>query len=217
MVIRAISLFACFVLAAVFVARANTFEPPPVRAIFAYFPMQVEAWRGRPDPALDKQTLEVLGADDYLTRTYMTSQSAASLFIGYWSSQRHGDTIHSPLNCLPGSGWEPLSRALLTTQVADSPGGAARPITINRYVVQRGIDRVLVLYWYQSHGRVVASEYLNKLHLVRDAIRLHRTDAALVRVIVRIDDRTGAEAAAEADGVRFIQSFFPLLPAYVPA
>jgi EpsI family protein len=95
--------------------------------------------------------------------------------------------------------------------------GQGRDITVNRYIVQKGLDRQLVLYWYQSHGRVVASEYTSRLYLIRDAIRLNRTDGSLVRVIAPItvgatDDGAAAERLAE----EFVRVIFPLLPAYLP-
>src|SRR4051812_19026439 len=104
---RVIVLLASLVLTAVAVARADRPEAAPVRHSFAEFPMQIGAWHGIQEPPFDKAILDVLGLDDYLTRTYYTDdKSAAGIYIGFWDSQRQGDTIHSPANCLPGSGWE---------------------------------------------------------------------------------------------------------------
>jgi EpsI family protein len=137
--------------------------------------------------------------------------------MGYWATQKRGDTVHSPLNCLPGSGWEPLSRRTLGLTVSDGTSGA-RQIDVNRFVIQKGLDRQLVLYWYQSHDRVIASEYLGKFYLVADAIRLSRSDTAIVRVIVPIADGTAAaETAAERTGVQFVQQIFPLLTNHIPS
>ena len=180
--------------------------------------MELGEWRGRQEPPFDEKTLAVLGLDDYLMRSYFRTRAAAGLYIGYWASQRQGDTIHSPLNCLPGSGWEPLSKNALAIQVADNvAASSSRQISVNRYIIQKGLDRELVLYWYQSHGRVVASEYLGKIYLMTDAIRLHRTDAALVRVIVHIPEEADGELRAERVGVQFVQSLFPILAGYIPA
>ena len=139
-----------------------------------------------------------------------TPGRAVGLYVGYYGSQQQGDSIHSPLNCLPGSGWEPVSKGALTV----TAGG--RPITVNRYVIRKGVDRVLVLYWYQSHGRVVADEYASRAYMVWDAMRTHRTDAALVRVIVPIIEGEAPEQEAEREGVSFVQSMFPLLENYLP-
>ena len=89
---------------------------------------------------------------------------------------------------------------------------------MNRYVIQKGIDRQLVLYWYQSHGRVVANEYWSKFYLIRDAVRLNRTDAALVRVIVPMPSNLEAgESKAEEQAIEFVRSMFPLLSTYLPS
>jgi EpsI family protein len=219
MLARAVILFVCFVTAAGIVARANESEPVVLRASFDLFPMQIDEWRGIQYPPLDEITLSVLGADDYVNRAYVTPErSGVGLFIGYYQSQRQGDTMHSPLNCLPGAGWEPLSKTTMAIPVASSAGASEAPIVVNRYVIQKGLERQLVLYWYQSHGRVVASEYWGKYYLVRDSIRLHRTDGALVRVIAPINPRAAAgEADAERLAVQFVKSMFPVLGGYLPA
>ena len=164
---------------------------------------------------MDEDVLRVLGADDYLSRVYYQSETTAvGFFMGYYKSQRQGDTIHSPLNCLPGAGWQAVSEGRLT--IRDVAPGAG-DITVNRYVIQKGLERQLVLYWYQSHGRVVASEYWSRAFLINDAIRLNRTDGGLVRVIapIRVDAEDGG-ASAERLAEQFVRTIFPVLPAYLP-
>jgi len=217
MTLRTSVLFVVFVAAAALLGHAGGREPALRRASFSRFPMVVGRWQGHQEPAFDRDTLAVLGVDDYLTRGYVRGASVVGLYIGYWASQRQGDAIHSPLNCLPGAGWEPLSKRDLRVQVSDPDGAAPRPIAINRYVVQKGLERVLVLYWYQSHGRVVASEYLGKAYQIVDAVRLHRTDAAIVRVVVAVAPDDERAQQAERTGVAFIQQLFPLLPRYLPS
>jgi EpsI family protein len=143
-------------------------------------------------------------------------RAGLSLYVGYYNSQRQGDSIHSPLNCLPGAGWEPLSKSFVKIPV--TMAGRTTEIDANRYIIQKGLDRQLVLYWYQSHGRTVASEYWSKFYLIRDAVRLNRTDAALVRVIVPIvPNRDGAETTAETQAMDFVGSMFPVLSNYLPS
>jgi EpsI family protein len=207
----------CLVMAAttLFLANARRSEVAVTRTLFATFPMQLGAWQGIVDPPMDEAVLAVLGVDDYLSRIYYKRDGAAvGLYMGFYGSQRQGDTIHSPLNCLPGAGWEPVSQGRLQIANADGQG---RDITVNRYIVQKGLDRQLVLYWYQSHGRVVASEYTSKLYLLHDAIRLNRTDGSMVRVIAPIKiGETDNGAAAERLAEEFVRVIFPLLPAYLP-
>lgn len=230
MLIRATILFACFVTGAAVIARASRAEPTPIRHSLATFPMTLGEWRGGADQPFDTRTLAVLGVDDYLSRTYVrpiarvagveSSRFAVGLYIGYYRTQRQGDTIHSPLNCLPGSGWEPVSRSTLEARVARRPGGPIEPVHVNRFVVEKGLERDLVLYWYQSHGRVVASEYASKFFLVRDAVLLNRSDGALVRVIAPIASSGGSEGGsddfAERQGRAFMQAVFPWLADFLP-
>jgi EpsI family protein len=214
---RSIVLFVMFLSATALVASQSRPEPAPARKPFERFPSQVQTWRGELLPPLDSKILAVLGADDILNRVYFApDRSAVALYIGFYNSQRQGDSIHSPMNCLPGAGWEPISRSHVAIPVAMRDGTTT--IDANRYVIQKGINRQLVLYWYQSHGRTVASEYWSKLYLISDAVRLNRTDAALVRVIVPIDPRADdGETIAQRQAGEFVRALFPLLPDYLPS
>ena len=209
-----VSIVACLVVGAVLVMRTNTRDTAPARSTFGSFPMRIGAWQGFPDAPFTPDVLAVLGATDYLTRDYVSPERrAVGLYIGYWQSQRQGETIHSPLNCLPGSGWEPVSRT--TIAVNTSPGDA--PLVVNRYLVVKGLDRQLVYYWYQSHGRVTASEYMSRLYLMADAVRLHRTDGAIVRVIAPVQgDGADAEPRAEQLATRFMTDLVPHLTGFLP-
>src|SRR5258708_6669445 len=131
---RCLVLFACFAIGAGMVARAERPESKPPRTPFAQFPMQLDQWRGVQEPPLDPNILRVLGVDDYLSRAYFApDRSGVGLYIGYYGSQRQGDTMHSPLNCLPGAGWEPLSKTTIAVPVAlGSSGGQGSSIAINR-------------------------------------------------------------------------------------
>ena len=101
--------------------------------------------------------------------------------------------------------------------IPDSRAPGAPDLVVNRYVVQKGIDRQLVIYWYQSHGRVVASEYWSKFYLVADAVRLNRTDGAIVRIIVPIaGESAGAEQKAENTAVSFAKELLPKLQPFLP-
>ncbi len=184
---------------------------PPYRSL-AGFPREIGAWRMVRQGVIQQDVKDILRADDYITREYQaSSQESASLFVAFFKSQRAGQTPHSPKNCLPGSGW--------VWTVADTipvtiPGRAGQ-ITVNRYLVSKGENRSLVLYWYQSRDRVVASEYKAAAFVAWDAIRYNRTDTALVRVVVPVADR-GDEAATKT-GVEFIQAFFTTLRTFFPA
>ena len=201
MIARAAVLSVVIACAGVIGARGAGTEQPVTRASLSTFPWTIGSWTAAGDVPLDDDVVRVLGVDDYVSRTYLSaSGDPANLYIGYYTSQRQGDTIHSPQNCLPGAGWQPVESARTTLTV---DGGT---LPVNRYVIEKGPDRQVVLYWYQGRGRVVANEYANKLWLMVDAARLRRTNGSLVRII----------APRERDAVEFARVIFPHLPVYLP-
>jgi EpsI family protein len=212
-----------FLLGAGVIARATTTEPTPIRQSFETFPLEIDGWVGTPGERFDQEILDVLGVDEYVNLVYVRPKEAGvGLYIGYYQSQRQGDAIHSPMNCLPGAGWEPMTKSTLTIPVAESlSSGSSTPtrsIDVNRYVIQKGTDKMLAVYWYQSQGRVIASEYTSKIFMVLDAMRTARTDAALVRVLTPYSDRdASSESAAELRATTFIQAMFPRLTQYLPS
>ncbi|MBZ5496021.1 MAG: EpsI family protein [Acidobacteriia bacterium] len=223
MVGRALIVSCLLVAGAVYIGFASKSEPVPIRRSLSELPARIGVWEGEGATELDPTTLRVLGVDDYTNRRYFgTAGASVGLYIGYYRSQRQGNTIHSPLNCLPGAGWNPVEKDILPISInagavsegADPPQTEFR---INRIVIQRGMDKQVVLYWYQSHGRVVASEYWGKIYAVLDAIRTSRTDAALVRVISPVTSAGEAgETTAEQNAVTFVRDLLPLLGQYLP-
>lgn len=174
-------------------------------------PHQFNSWNMVQESEVDPETQSILKADDTLNRVYRNTSAGAdvSLFVASFRTQRNGKAPHSPKNCMPGSGWTQLS-----SESYPIDAGLAAPIVVNRYVIVHGQERELVLYWYQSRDRVVADEFRAKYWVVADAIRLNRTDTALVRVIVPIVNND--EGAATRVGSDFIRSFFGTLRQYLP-
>ena len=211
-IVRLLVVTGLLVGATLVIGRASKAETILPRERFSAFPMTIGKWTGRPDAPFPQHVLDVLGVDDYLSRTYFTDRSAANLYMGFYEKQREGDTIHSPLNCLPGAGWEPIDKKRVT--IKTSQGTAV----VNELVIEKGIEHQLVLYWYQSHGRVVASEYWGKTYLVLDALRMNRTDGSMNRVITSIGDnpKEGRPRASEM-AHEFAETVFPLLPTYLPS
>src|SRR5262249_14681876 len=159
--------------------------------------------------ALDEESERILAADAYLNRSYRTLGGSApvGLYIAYYAEQRPGVSIHSPLHCLPGTGWEPLDVATIPVT---GVGGAAAP-AIRRMIVTKNSDRAFVLYWYAVHGRILAGEVASKLWLVHDSLRLHRSDAALVRVVVPVGREPASLENAAQQGVVFVRDLLPYL------
>ena len=171
-------------------------------------------WQQIRDTEIEKEVQDVLKADDLLNRTYASPSHPlpANLFVAFFKSQRTGQTPHSPKNCLPGSGWVPSQADVVKIDVP----GRAEPVEANRYVVARADAKSLVLYWYQSRDRTVASEYSAKYYVVADAIRYNRTDTALVRIIVPMGETTTVE---KANGIAedFVRQMYAPLRAHFPA
>lgn len=214
MTARLVVLAACFVTALGLSVRAMRPEAVPLREPLRQLPLVLGAWRGQDGAPFADNIIAVLGVDEYVNRVYRTGAGEiASLYVGYYESQRQGDTIHSPMNCLPGAGWQPIETGTATIDVS----GGAPPITVNRVVIQKGLDRQVALYWYQSHGRVVANEYLSKALMVYDAVRLNRSDAALVRVISPVLASDEGPAAATERAVAFVRSLWPSLERHLPS
>ena len=197
---------------ALFLHARSRNEVLPPREPLAAFPHQLGEWSGT-DVKIEQEVLDVLGAGDFLLRVYQDSlrrRPYVDLFLAYFPSQRAGDTIHSPKHCLPGAGWLPVESSRVTLTL---PGHS--PFPANRYVIAKGTDRQLVLYWYLAHNRAVASEYWAKFYLVTDSIRLNRSDGSLVRVTTPL--RPGETTdAAQARLILFAGKFSPLLDQYVP-
>jgi EpsI family protein len=170
---------------------------PPDAEALALFPDTIGPWIGKDSP-LDQDVVKTAAVDDYLNRSYRSDKAELGLYVGYYRSQRQGEALHSPLQCLPGAGWEPMKAEPfgLTT------GSDGVSSTINKLIVQKGVDQMLVLYWYQTLNRVTASEYSRKLFLVADAFRTGRTDVALVRVIAPVDGRDPAGESKAMDQAR---------------
>ena len=186
-------------------------------------PETIGSWTGQDLPIAD-DVLAVLGKGDFLNRVYTSSQPinitqgsqpvAANLpiglFIGYFPTQRTGQTIHSPQNCLPGAGWTFDSHRYVT--LTDVNGKSFR---VGEYLISNGETRQFVVYWYQAHGRSIPNEYVARAYMVADAIRMNRTDGALVRVITQIAP-TETVADARKRVVRFTSLMAPQLPRFIP-
>jgi EpsI family protein len=197
---------------ALFLHARSRNEVLPPREPLTAFPHQLGEWSGT-DVKIEQEVLDVLGAGDFLLRVYQDPsrrQPYVDLFLAYFPSQRTGDTIHSPKHCLPGSGWLPVESSRVTLAL---PGHS--PFLANRYVIAKGTDRQLVLYWYLAHDRAVASEYWAKFYLVTDSIRLSRSDGSLVRVTTPLLPGETTDAA-QARLTSFAGKFTPLLNQYIP-
>jgi EpsI family protein len=188
--------------------RASDRDRAPKREPLVQLPQQIASWRQTDVQALSGGTLRELKADDYLSSIYSNDHGAfAYLFIAYYASQRHRQTIHSPQNCMPGGGW---TMSNYQRHQLDGQG------SINEYLIEKDGIKMLAFYWYHGRGRMVASEYWARAATIKDAMWLGRTDGALVRVIVPMGNADDAEDLARAAGLDLVQTLLPVLPKYVP-
>jgi EpsI family protein len=197
--------------------RGDVDKVPPSTPL-DQFPVTLGS-RTATDVPIDQETLDVLGKGDFLSREYLPASETTpagpnsgiiSLFIGYFPTQRTGQSIHSPQHCLPGSGWTFESSGLV-----DLTDAAGKTYTVGDYLITNGSTKQEVLYWYQMQGRSIANDYKAKLYTLEDSIRYGRTDAALVRIITPIGDAEGRQEA-RSRVVAFAEQIAPLLPAYIP-
>ena len=190
---------ALMAIAALFTVGIDTQRSLSLRASLAdVIPVEVAGHYGE-DKLISDAEVEAAGVTDYLLRDY----GAFSLYIGYYNRQLRGKTIHSPKNCLPGAGWEALA-----SRVVDIPTPLGS-VTVNRYLLQKENQRVLVLYWYQGRGRIQANEYLVKWDLLRDSALRQRSDEALVRIVVPIQTDEDAAFALAAEMAAEVASALP--------
>ena len=182
------------------------------RQVLKEFPQELGGWAGYEVP-IPQDALEVLGPGDFLLRVYRNQtrrEPYVDLFIAYFPSQRAGDTIHSPKHCLPGAGWLPLESSRISVPLAGKGD-----VPMNRYVIGKGDDRQLVLYWYYAHDRAVASEYSAKFYLIADSIRMNRSDGAMIRLTTPLT--TGEDSdQAQKRLLSFANEISPQLDRFIP-
>lgn len=188
-----------------FTVGVDTQRSMPLRAPLGdAVPARLEGLDAKEIPLSEDQQ-RLVGVSDHLVRAY---GAAFSLYVGYYDRQTQRQTIHSPKNCLPGAGWEALASSTARIETAQGP------VTVNRYLIRKGAQQALVLYWYQGRGRVEANEYRVKWDLLRDAALRRRTEEALVRIVVPVD---ATEDQALAVGARVVRDVVPALARALPS
>ena len=189
--IAASALLVVFIVSAIAIARPA--EVFPARTSLVEFPVKIGAWQGHRE-ALETVFTDQLKLDDYLLADYANdSGNLVNLYIAYYDSQRKGEAVHSPRSCLPGDGWQ-----MRDFGQRELPGVLAggRPLRVNRTLIELGNQRQLVYYWFQQRGRIITNEFAVKWYLFWDALTLHRTDGAMVRLITPLP-ASSSEAAAD--------------------
>lgn len=195
--------------------RASVDHVPPSEAL-NLIPQSIDHLVSQDIP-ISQETLDILGDGRFLNRLYTDPAPAGqaatppvSLFIGYFPTQRTGQSIHSPQNCLPGAGWTFASSKTIYLLRPELKNYA-----VGEYVITNGNNKQVVLYWYLAHGRSIANDYLAKAYMMADAIRWNRTDGALVRLVTPLQPNEPVPVA-EARVVNFADRLVPMLPRFIP-
>jgi len=176
------------------------------------FPKHIGEWIGKQD-VFDERIYDILGVDEYFLCNYTTSDGRqVHLYVGFYQSQREGDLIHSPKHCMPGAGWNIIRTSL---EELILPHTNPAKVKMIKLILGKGDQRQVVLYWFQSRGRFIASEYMQKIYLVIDSIMKHRTDGSFVRLISPVID--GDEEKTTEHMKSFTQLLLPILQEYIPS
>jgi EpsI family protein len=179
---------------------------------FDTFPMKIGEWQGIPDK-FDARIYDVLGVDDSVLANYRSEKKGSvNLYVGFYQSQKEGDLIHSPKNCLPGAGWNITETSIESIDVSDKKEN--KTIDVIRLRLEKESQKQVVLYWFQSQGRIISSEYMQKIWLVIDSITKHRTDGSFVRLISPV---MGDESQTLERMKEFAKEIFPYLTEYIPS
>lgn len=176
---------------------------------FSEFPLVIADWEGITSE-LDEEIYNILGVEDYILANYRKSSGeTVNLYVGFYQSQKEGDIIHSPKNCMPGAGWNIAETAIEKVPLDDT----GKSMNVIKLMLQKGKEKQIVLYWFQSRGRIISSEYMEKVWLVLDSITRQRTDGSFVRLITPVikDETTSVNLLKE-----FAQKAFPYLNEHIP-
>jgi EpsI family protein len=209
---RTLTVSALMILTMIFMSRINKAQDVPLKQPFSTFPKQIGQWAGK-EQRFDSEIYEILGVDDSFLADYRSPEGRLiNLYIGFYKSQREGDIIHSPKNCMPGSGWNIVGSQTVNMEIPNTNPGNIEAVKLT---LQKGAEKQIVFYWYQSGGRVITSEYLQKIYLVIDSITRSRTDGSFVRLIAPAENNDGK--AAEENLKEFTKLLYPILNQYLPS
>lgn len=176
---------------------------------FSQFPLVLGPWQGVTSQ-MDEKVYNILGVEDYIMADFSKSPGqSVNLYVGFYQSQSKGDLIHSPKNCMPGSGWNIIQSSVIPVALPKS----GKTIKIAKLLLANGAHKQVVYYWFQSRGRIISSEYMQKIWLVLDSIMKNRTDGSFVRLVAPV---TESEAEAEALLTQFADDVYPALNQFIP-
>jgi EpsI family protein len=206
---RTIIIIAIMLATAALTSFAGHSEQIAPNKSFDAFPLEIDQWKGRKS-SLDVEVYNILGVEDYILANFQKDKTSyVNLYVGFYQSQKKGDIIHSPKNCLPGAGWNIARTSVETIDMPGFPNG----MQVLKLLLQKGPEKQVVLYWFQSRGRIIASEYMQKIWLVVDSIIKNRTDGSFVRLISPVVTDEQSTVSLLKD---FAKTVYPVLTQHIP-
>ena len=184
---RVFIVLALFAVTGFLLQMTSEVTPVPIKKPLGLFPHQVGDYHLSKTFQSSADVLEMLGVDDYLQYNYIDNTSSRiNLYVGYYKAVGVSGGYHSPKNCLPGGGWgiDGVKNVVLTLGDTNK-----RQATVSQMVIRNGSEYQIVLYWYQNRGRIIASEYWEKVYLVLDALLMGRRDGSFVRIMAAVPDK----------------------------
>jgi exosortase D (VPLPA-CTERM-specific) len=197
-----------------FATLSERSETSPARQTFAHFPLSWKGWTGH-EGAIEKDIVSTLQFSDYITADYRydNDNTAVNFYSAWYASQKKGASIHSPRSCMPGGGWRIESLSQLDVPGLKRADGTG--LRVNRAVISKGDFANVVYYWFEGRNRVITNEYIAKWYIFWDSLTRSRSDGALMRVVIPVQQGMSIKAADERLQ-HFVRDFYPLIPAYVP-
>ena len=209
---RTIAVAVILALTLLFTRYLSQAKDVPAKKPFSTFPKTIGEWQGKED-RFDQKIYDILGVDDSFLGNFWTKyRRHVQLYIGFYESQREGDIIHSPRNCMPGAGW---NVAEISNEMINDTGRESGEARVIKLILVKGVQKQIMLYWFHSRGRIISSEYTQKIYLVIDSIFRHRTDGSFVRLISPVINDN--EQAAIQNLKDFAEVLMPVLYEYIPS
>jgi len=207
---RTITLILIMLIASALTGLASHSERIAPNKPFSEFPLEIDQWKGKKGE-LDQEVYNILGVEDYILANYRKNpREMVNLYVGFYQSQKEGDIIHSPKNCMPGAGWKIKENSIVSVHMDDT----GKSVKIIKLLLLKGAEKQIVFYWFQSRGRIISSEYMQKIWLVIDSVSKRRTDGSFVRMIspVIVDEETTTRVLKE-----FAKKIYPVLNEHIPS
>jgi len=201
---------AIFMLFAIFILNIakESKEMHPLNE-FSRFPLKIGKWQGKKD-FFNQKIYDILGVDDSVLGHYKDDKNQyVQLYIGFYRNQKEGDLIHSPKNCMPGSGWNIVNSGIEEVVLKDN-----KTIKVIKLNLKKDSEEQIVLYWFHSRGRIISSEYRQKIWLVIDSVTKRRTDGSFVRLISPVNETKGKTLEILKE---FVSEIYPYLNEYIPS